>query len=410
VVEAFKPGENAKPDDGSITVESKNDTDGVITSNASATNSTTGVGVAVAINIVTYENVAYVGDSRLIGESLTITADIYEKAAKNILEDVLSQLIEALNVENIADALLAELEGEGTTLKSYLEAQITARGIDLNGKSLGEMADILAAVIKARLQASLDGTDVKDSVDEDFQEVVNDTISYIAEGISDAKVIVNIIKNDSGAIKAAIDNIKDPQQRNEIIALSLKAIAALLGSNDELDGIGHKISTQTVSGVGASNVGVAGSAAISVVNGTTKAIIADRTALTDGDDIRISGDIIITADGAQKIYTTASSSADAKGRADKNKAATNGSNSANNGTSPAQAAPRYRRNRYNWFPEQKCRRRRSLCHLPLLTLRYMPDWRLSQVIATISRSLLMPAMIWIPSVFPVQILWRAATI
>ena len=65
VVEAFRPGEDAEEDDGSIIVESKNDTDGVITSNASATNSTTGVGVAVGINIVTYENMAQVGDVRL---------------------------------------------------------------------------------------------------------------------------------------------------------------------------------------------------------------------------------------------------------------------------------------------------------------------------------------------------------
>ena len=45
--------------EGEIVVESKNDTDGVIISDASATDSTTGVGVAVAINIVTYENIAY---------------------------------------------------------------------------------------------------------------------------------------------------------------------------------------------------------------------------------------------------------------------------------------------------------------------------------------------------------------
>ena len=65
--------------------------------------------------------------------------------------------------------------------------------------------------------------------------------------------------------------IKDKEQRNEIIALVVKTIAAMLGSNDELEGVGHKISTQTVSGVGA-NVGVVQQP--SPCNGLTKAVIA----------------------------------------------------------------------------------------------------------------------------------------
>ena len=63
--------------------------------------------------------------------------------------------------------------------------------------------------------------------------------------------------------------------------------------------MGHKISTQAVSGVGAANVGVAGCRYFHSEQ-LAQAIIADRSALTDGDDIKIAGDIIITADGAQK--------------------------------------------------------------------------------------------------------------
>jgi hypothetical protein len=325
--------------EGEIVISSKNDTDAAIVANASATNSTTGVGVAVAINIVTYENTAYVGDCKLKGTSLTISADIYEEEAKKTLEELVGQLLEILNAAELANGVLEELNGPGTTLETYIKDQITSRGITLpEGTSLDEMAAALAPVIAARLQASLNGTDVADSVNEDFQDVVMDTISYIAAGLADAQVLVNVVKNNPAYFQATLEKFKDPQQRNDIIALAVKAIAAILGSNDELDGIGHKISTQTVSGVGAANVGVAGSAAISVVNGLTQAVIADRSALREGEDINISGDIIITANGAQKVYTTASSSADGKGRADKNKAATNGSTATNNGTADTTSA------------------------------------------------------------------------
>ena len=174
VVEAFRPGEDAEEDDGSIIVESKNDTDGVITSNASATNSTTGVGVAVGINIVTYENMAQVGDVRLTGESLTIMADIYEKEAKNVLEDIVNELLEKLKVKDIkdiADTVLTELEGK--TLEEYLKGKLEDLGIT----NIDDIASLLTQTIIARLEAFLKGTDVNDSVDEELQELVNDTIS-----------------------------------------------------------------------------------------------------------------------------------------------------------------------------------------------------------------------------------------
>ena len=150
MVEAFRPGEDAEEDDGSIIVESKNDTDGVITSNASATNSTTGFGVAVGINIVTYENMAQVGDVRLTGESLTIMADIYEKEAKNVLEDIVNELLEKLKVKDIkdiADTVLTELEGK--TLEEYLKGKLEDLGIT----NIDDIASLLTQTIIARLEA-----------------------------------------------------------------------------------------------------------------------------------------------------------------------------------------------------------------------------------------------------------------
>ncbi len=68
----------------------------------------------------------------------------------------------------------------------------------------------------------------------------------------------------------------------------IELLAARFGSGGELDGVGHKISTQAISGVGASSVGVAGAAAITVVNARAEATVAaqkNRIVLTgDADD------------------------------------------------------------------------------------------------------------------------------
>ena len=64
---------------GDITVLARNDTDAVIAANASATDSLYGLGVAVAINTVTHENIAYLGTGSVSGRSLTVAAEIYGK-------------------------------------------------------------------------------------------------------------------------------------------------------------------------------------------------------------------------------------------------------------------------------------------------------------------------------------------
>ena len=93
-----------------------------------------------------------------------------------------------------------------------------------------------------------------------------------------------------------------------------EAFAALLttkfATGSELDGVGHTISTQAVSGVGAAGVGVAGSAAITIIHAVSSATIAGRDAVGDQPDMTAGGDIRVEANEAQKVYTTASASAD----------------------------------------------------------------------------------------------------
>ena len=130
-------------------------------------------------------------------------------------------------------------------------------------------------------------------------------------------------------------NIQDVRQRQQFLDTLTLALAAALGSNDELDGIGSRISASAVSGVGASDVGVAGSLALSVVNGKTEATVSD-----DQDGTMTMADteesvITISANGAQTVYTTAGSSLDYKGSFDKIKpAAAGATNGGANGSAP----------------------------------------------------------------------------
>ena len=85
----------------------------------------------------------------------------------------------------------------------------------------------------------------------------------------------------------------------------IELLSARFGSGGEMDGVGHRISTQAISGVGASSVGVAGAVAIGVVNARSEATVAAQD-----NTIVLTGDAAIRADEAQKVYTTASGSAD----------------------------------------------------------------------------------------------------
>ena len=81
----------------------------------------------------------------------------------------------------------------------------------------------------------------------------------------------------------------------------------------------HKIITESIAGAGASSVGIAGSVAVAVVNGATKAYIA----AADGSlyPIVVVQETTIKAYARQVEETTASASVGANGRAEKNKEA-----------------------------------------------------------------------------------------
>ena len=113
--------------------------------------------MAVAINIVTYENIAEVGDARLTGESLTIKAGIYEEEAKNLLDEIINELLQKLNIDKeLVDQLITELEDK--PLEEYLKGKLDELGIT----DADDIASLLTQTIIARLEAFLKGTDVNE--------------------------------------------------------------------------------------------------------------------------------------------------------------------------------------------------------------------------------------------------------
>jgi hypothetical protein len=151
--------------------------------------------------------------------------------------------------------------------------------------------------------------------------LIESTVKDFFDTLTDPDFILNMVL---GAPDASIGNLfSQLALKGKVAAAAIQeaivlSLAQKFGNPGELDGIGCLISTSAISGVGAANVGVAGSAAIAVVDGETEALIESRTGYVDGD-IAVTEDAAIRARAAQKVYTTATASADKNGKPVKNK-------------------------------------------------------------------------------------------
>ena len=105
--------------EGKLSVHAANRTDATVKADASATHSDVGVGIGVAINIVTMENIARIGDGAIAANELEVVADIAqaptkvrpvtiaedESAFSSALESELTEAIRALLGNKVADTL-----------------------------------------------------------------------------------------------------------------------------------------------------------------------------------------------------------------------------------------------------------------------------------------------------------------
>ena len=99
--------------------------------------------------------------------------------------------------------------------------------------------------------------------------------------------------------------------------LTVKAGFATAAEDATKTDLLHTNKTEAIAGAGAKNVGVAGSLAIGVVDGSNKAVIEKENVTSTA-----SGKLIVEAIGGHKEETTASAKATKEGSADKNKETT----------------------------------------------------------------------------------------
>ena len=307
--------------DGDVAVTSLVDTDAVISANASATNSTTGVGVGVAINYVRYNNTAYLGASNLRANTLTVRADILEAEDKASVEAIFADLMEYFaDTEGVGMLLNALVKAKGyASLEEMLandaEFKEAYEAIDASDAAALEamIIDLLAA------QFSDETVDTSKAV---FGALANSVVNSFVEMLTEPTFLLSLLTGEAQGkmdelfakygltAEVAIERI-----RNMVVtALNIK-----FGNPGELDGVGNLVSTTAISGAGAANVGVAGAAAIALIEANTQAVIADKALASSTPDINVAGTVTIYAQGAQKVYTTATASADKNGMPDKNK-------------------------------------------------------------------------------------------
>ncbi|MEN6340037.1 MAG: hypothetical protein ABFD03_07915, partial [Clostridiaceae bacterium] len=380
-VTAFVPvGTPSGTQAGNITVEANSDTDAAIYANASATKAKIGVGVAIALNIVTYDTLAHIDDAGISANSLSILAHMIAESKKttttestsgtpkNIVEQLVEQAITAM-VRELADAMglsslldtttlettLINLIGDvvgsavntllsGTGLEGLvstdIEAKITTKlatlGVDLTSAVLKQVSAAILSLVLSKVQETITpGSSSPGTLT--FGDQVNKMITNIANEVFAEVIDVNKLKEFfKGDVATQLKTKLTQILKDAGKALTTSALDALSGWLDlpikeENLGPGHEFITQAIAGAGASEVGIAGSAAIAIITGNTKAYLSD-VANRSLYPVVVSGDTEIDAYARQSLDSVASSSVGDDGMADKNLTAS-GSSDAGNGSS-----------------------------------------------------------------------------
>jgi len=324
---------NGDASSGAISVIAKEDTDAILAANASATKSEIGVGVAAAVNVVTTENKAIIGKSKIQAKTLFIQADSIESKQKKTVEEILDSLITYLVSVDGMDLIIGVIE-ENLAGDESLE-DLVAQELNTQNAALPEgerrtaqelLADKEAAnkAIKAVLVTKMKNEETVEISSDLVKAVVDSLMEELFDILLTPSTMIDLLLTGNSS---AIDEIMSKAALTaEVTAARIEeAVVAYMrsrfGGNDEADGLGSKISTSAVSGAGASNIGIAGAVAVTVLTAISQALILDLdTALAE--DITVTDGVVITSDRFQKLYTTATGSADKQGAPDKNKNAT----------------------------------------------------------------------------------------
>ena len=177
---------------GKLAVQSSNRTDATIRADASATHSDMGVGVGVAINVVTMDNIARVGNGTITAAELEVRADIAQ--APTMVREMAA--IEDMNA--FSSALQAQIA----------EAIKQAMGEDLYKKLgwAGDMTSELAARIAQVVIDELNMNELFDKLSSGTGDMFVDAAKLLWERIKDfpqafAEPLIEVIEETYGSIK-----------------------------------------------------------------------------------------------------------------------------------------------------------------------------------------------------------------
>ncbi len=166
---------------GEVKVAGTGDTDAKITSNASATNSTVGVGVAGAVNVVNYDNLARIGSAAIEAAALNVLArsadEEVAKAAEKTLSDIIDEFTTKIgasfNISSLLDKVVSEItNGDMTSLEAFFTDKLT--GVDLGSLTTAEALSQLTEAAKDVFLAKLTGQETEVDIDASLVDIAGE--------------------------------------------------------------------------------------------------------------------------------------------------------------------------------------------------------------------------------------------
>ena len=169
---------------GAVTVQSLALNESEIAANGSAANGKVGVGVAVAINIVDYENIAVIGDSAVTADKLTVEAKLIPEDEKD--DDGKEE--EKEDPDDDADWLGDLIKDAVTGLVNNI---IEATGLsDVFGDSAAEkVGEIIKDAVKDARDALLEGTGLEELLS-------NNPLEQVKKNLANLKAKILSLPND----------------------------------------------------------------------------------------------------------------------------------------------------------------------------------------------------------------------
>ena len=254
-----------------------------------------------------------------------------EKLLSTKLDEELAACIEKLPA-NLKAGVTTEVQ---TTLKNAILSQLADKLKNFDKTFFNKNADKNTPKDESGNAGTTSDTDAANTVATSYDATLQTMASNIVNDLFGNLIDVNSLMSffQQGAADKLLANAQTAlaNMGKALTTAALDAITYWCGTKLEPEKKvpTNDITTTAIAGAGASNVGVAGSAAIAVVNGTSKAYISS---VDDSSKypIKVTGNLAIYSKTVQAEETTSTSSVTADGSPDKNLAA-GASDTADNG-------------------------------------------------------------------------------